>query len=199
MIKRYSTSVCGAFAITFALFLGMNYLVSPEEAEKPEEKSHPPIIIGTIRDVIEPRKKIEPPEKIIDDVELTQKPRPPKDKATKNVINFMPPTRHQPIQPLKPTRIGLANGEIQPLRKFAPAYPRVGVNRGIEGYVVVKFTVNKMGAVENIVIVESTNGIFNDNTISAVEKYKYKPRVIDGEAVEVHGVMEKVSFKIDNS
>jgi protein TonB len=56
-----------------------------------------------------------------------------------------------------------------------------------------------MGSVENVTVVESTNRAFERPSIRAVEKYKYKPRVIDGIAVEVQDVMEKISFEMEKS
>lgn len=199
MIKRYSASVAGAFAITLSLFLGMNYLIAPGKAEKPEVKKYVPFEIGKVREATDIRQKIKMPDKIIDPVEPIETTFPKNKKTAKNVINPNPYTGSKPPSKFKPKGIGLSNGDIQPLRKFAPAYPRTQASRGVEGYVIVQFTVNKMGAVENIIIVESTNSGFNKNTMKAVGKYKYKPRVIDGIAVETHGIMEKISFKLETS
>ncbi|MCF6215789.1 MAG: TonB family protein [Emcibacter sp.] len=199
MFKRYSASVAGAFAITFSLFLGMNYLVAPGKAEKPQVKKYMPFEIGKVREATDIREKIKIPDRITNPIEPINIPSPHEEKTTRNVINPNPYTGPKPTSKFKPTRIGLSNGDIQPLRKFAPAYPRTQASRGIEGYVIVQFTVNKMGAVENIVIVESTNAGFNKNSMRAVSKYKYKPRIIDGVAVEVHNVIEKISFKLETS
>lgn len=199
MIKRYSTALLGAFTITFFLFLGMHFLIVPEETEKPTLKSHGPIVLGKIRDPELPLKRIPKPEKIIDIIEPVDWTKPTQETPSKNTIkigSFTPPKR---TGPTSPRGIGLANGDIQPLRKFAPAYPRGPQSREIEGYVIVRFTVNKMGAVENITIVESTHNAFERPSVRAVAKYKYKPRVIDGIAVEVQGVMEKISFKLEDS
>lgn len=199
MIKRYSTALFGAFTITFFLFLGMHFLIVPEEAEKPLIKSHGPVIIGKTRDPELPLKKITKPEKIIDIIEPIAWINPTQKTPAKNTIKigrFTPPER---TGPTSPRGIGLANGDIQPLRKFAPAYPRGPQSREIEGYVIVRFTVNKMGAVENITIVESSHNAFERPSMRAVAKYKYKPRVIDGLAVKVQGVMEKISFKLEDS
>ena len=68
--------------------------------------------------------------------------------------------------------------------------------RGIEGYVVIKFTITKTGAVENAMIVESTNEGFNRASLRAVEKFKYKPRIIDGVSVEVTNMVEKITFQM---
>ncbi len=199
MIKRYFTAATGAIAITLSLFLGMNYLVAAKNAEKPEEKIYPPIVIGTISEVADTHEKIKQPERPERPEIITTSLPPTTTKSEKPGNHGGPRILPEPTADKLPRGFGLANGDIQPLRKFAPAYPRTMIARGVEGYVIVKFTVNKMGAVENIVIVESTNAAFNKNSLRAVAKYKYKPRVIDGVAVQVTDVMEKISFKLENS
>ena len=198
-MKRYSTALLGAITITFLLFLGMHYLIAPEVTEKPRIKGHGPIEIGKIKKADPPTTKIRMPERITDFIERETTPKATRDKITKNVLEIGPYTPPDNVKSFVPQDIGLSEGDIQPLRKFAPAYPRAEQSRGIEGYVVVSFTVNKMGAVENIVIIESTSKGFERPTLKAVAKYKYKPRVIDGVAVEVLGVMEKISFEIKDS
>lgn len=199
MIKRYSASILGAFTITFLLFLGMNILIAPGAAERVEIKQHGPIVIGRVEDSTPPPVKIRQPEKIIDEVEPIKWTKPTQKETAPDTITIGIRPNPVPTDRVVPTALGLSEGDIQPLRKFAPTYPRALASRGVEGYVIVQFTVNKMGAVENVIIVESTNRAFERPSIRAVEKYKYKPRVIDGVSVEVQGVMEKISFEIEES
>lgn len=199
MIKRYSTSILGAFTITFFLFLGMYFLIAPEKADKPEIKGHGPIVLGKIREPLRPDTKIRQPDKIKNTIEKMDLPKLARKDKTSTTIEIGGNIPLMPTDRITPRNIGLANGDIQPLRKFAPAYPSRQVSQGIEGYVIVKFTVNKMGAVENIIIVESTNRAFERPSIRAVAKYKYKPRIIDGTSVEVRDVMEKISFELEDS
>ncbi|HEY5790260.1 MAG TPA: energy transducer TonB [Gammaproteobacteria bacterium] len=95
--------------------------------------------------------------------------------------------------------LGIGDGEYLPIVKVAPIYPRRALSRGIEGHVIVEFTVTKLGTVRDVRVVESepSSGIFNDAAVAAAEKFKYKPRVIDGQAVEVPGVQNKLTFKIE--
>lgn len=94
--------------------------------------------------------------------------------------------------------LGSSDGEYLPLFKVAPIYPRRARSRGIEGYVVVEFTVSKTGAVINPVVIESKpENVFDRAALDAAIKFKYKPRVIDGVPMEVAGVQNKISFEID--
>lgn len=90
------------------------------------------------------------------------------------------------------------DGEYLPIVKVAPVYPRRALSRGIEGFVIVEFTVSKQGSVKDIFVVEATPpDLFNQAAIDAAMKFKYKPRVVNGEAAEVSGVQNRITFQID--
>ncbi|RDV28224.1 energy transducer TonB [Alteromonas aestuariivivens] len=90
------------------------------------------------------------------------------------------------------------DGEYLPIVKVAPVYPRRALQRGIEGFVIVEFTVTKQGAVRDPIVVEANpQGIFEQAAIDAALKFKYKPRVVNGEATEVSGVQNRITFQID--
>ncbi|MCV2883637.1 energy transducer TonB [Aestuariibacter sp. AA17] len=90
------------------------------------------------------------------------------------------------------------DGEYLPIVKVSPVYPRRALSRGIEGYVIVEFTVTKQGSVKDPVVIEANPAdIFNQAAVDAALKFKYKPRVINGEATEVSGVQNRISFQID--
>lgn len=89
------------------------------------------------------------------------------------------------------------DGEYLPIVKVAPIYPRRALSRGIEGYVIVEFIVTKIGTVRDPIVIEAQpEGIFNQAAMEAAKKFKYKPRVIDGEPTEVAGVQNKITFKM---
>ena len=90
-----------------------------------------------------------------------------------------------------------SDGEYLPIVKVAPVYPRRALSRGIEGYVIVEFTVTKQGTVrEPHVLKAEPESLFDRAAMDAALKFKYKPRVVNGEAVEVAGVQNKISFQI---
>jgi protein TonB len=90
------------------------------------------------------------------------------------------------------------DGEYLPIVKVAPVYPRRALQRGIEGFVIVEFTVTKLGTVRDPVVVEANpQGIFEQAAMDAASKFKYKPRVVNGEATEVSGVQNRITFQID--
>lgn len=90
------------------------------------------------------------------------------------------------------------DGEYLPIVKVAPIYPRRALSRGIEGFVIVEFTVGKQGSVKDAFVVEARPAdIFDQAALDAATKFKYKPRVINGQAAEVAGVQNRITFQID--
>lgn len=92
-----------------------------------------------------------------------------------------------------------SDGEYLPIVKVAPVYPRRAQTRGIEGYVVLEFIVTKTGAVANPVVLESKPpGIFDRAALSAALKFKYKPKVVNGEPIDVAGVRNRITFELQD-
>ena len=89
------------------------------------------------------------------------------------------------------------DGEYLPIVKVAPVYPMRALQRRLEGYVVVEFVVTASGNVRDIVVVESSDTVFEQAAIDAATKFRYKPRVVDGQAIEVAGVQNRITFRLD--
>ena len=92
-----------------------------------------------------------------------------------------------------------SDGEYLPIVKVQPIYPRRAQTRGIEGYVLLEFVVTSTGAVRDPVIIESKPpGIFDRAAINAALKFKYKPKVVNGEPIEVGGVRNLIKFELQD-
>ncbi len=93
---------------------------------------------------------------------------------------------------------GQADGEYLPIVKIAPVYPARAVADGLEGYVVVEYTITANGNTENVVAVESSSEVFEQSAIDSAMKYKYQPRIINGAQVAVEGVRTKIVFALES-
>lgn len=94
--------------------------------------------------------------------------------------------------------LGTGDGEYLPIVKVAPMYPRRANSRGIEGYCTVEYTVTKTGSIRDPVAVDcDPKGYFERTSVKAALKFKYKPRVIDGEAIEVSGVQNRFTYELE--
>ena len=79
-------------------------------------------------------------------------------------------------------------------------YPRRAAARGIEGYVLLEFTVTKTGAVRDPKVLEAKPpGIFDRAALNASLKFKYKPKVVNGESIEVSGVRNRITFELTDA
>ncbi len=199
MVRIFS-AVLLAFIATVGLFVLMDQLIKSGDNELDESGSR------KIADFLMPDRQIENNLK----EELPDKPEtpepPPPDLPQDQVLN--PDQVDVAVSiPTPDVRVDLSggfgglsasDGEYLPIFRTEPRYPRRAQSRGIEGYVVVEFTVTKVGSVKDVVVVEAQpKNIFDNAAKQAVLKWKFKPRVVDGEAIEVPGVMNKVTFAME--
>lgn len=87
---------------------------------------------------------------------------------------------------------------LRPVVTVAPVYPARAKTRGLEGYVDLRLTVTATGSVRDPVVEQSTNSLFDKSAMAAVLKYKYKPRLVNGKAVDTAGVTTRVVFKMSD-
>ena len=94
--------------------------------------------------------------------------------------------------------LSASDGEYLPIVKVAPVYPSRAQTRGIEGWVLLEFTVTETGAVIDPVVIDADpKGVFDSAAARAVERFKYKPRVINGKAQVVKGVQHLITFELE--
>jgi len=89
-----------------------------------------------------------------------------------------------------------SDGDYLPIVKVAPKYPSRAAARGLEGYCTVEYTVTVTGETRDVKVVDCPDSIFASSSVKAAEKFKYKPKVIDGEPIEVPGVRNRFTFQM---
>ncbi|HEY0916092.1 MAG TPA: energy transducer TonB [Solimonas sp.] len=90
------------------------------------------------------------------------------------------------------------DGEYLPIVKVAPMYPARAQSQGIEGWVLLSFTVTEAGGVADPKVIESQPpGVFDEAARKAVLKFKYKPRVESGKPIAVPNVQHLIRFELD--
>lgn len=97
--------------------------------------------------------------------------------------------------------ISATDGDYLPLVAIAPQYPTRAAQRGIEGWCLVSFTVDGMGNVveDTIVVVDAEPAsIFDRSSIRAATRFKFQPRVTDGQGVEVPGVQYLFRYQLED-
>jgi len=78
-----------------------------------------------------------------------------------------------------------AEGDIIPIVRINPIYPREAAMKGTEGWVKIEFTITETGTVKSPRVIDARPArVFNREATRAILKWKFKPRVINGVAVE---------------
>ena len=63
--------------------------------------------------------------------------------------------------------------------------------------VVLEFTIAADGTTKDIVVVESSDSAFDGVAIESLAKWRYKPRIENGQPVERRGVKTKITFVLE--
>ena len=197
MIARYITAVAVGGGVTFGLLFIMQLLIATGEgAVTDAERFRMDEFVRVERNEIIETKK-QKPEKPPEPEVPPEMPEPQNSNQFDNsmAVSVTAPTTSVNLN-VSGVGFGVSDGEYLPIVKVAPVYPSRALSRGLEGYVIVEFTVTQAGAVKDVFVVESTSSLFERAAVEAAYKFKYKPRVIDGIAVEVPGVRNKITFEI---
>ncbi|MEL7451061.1 MAG: energy transducer TonB [Pseudomonadota bacterium] len=197
---RYIIAIAVSAAVTFGLLFLMQFLISVSKAGLNEGRTvHFVDFVRVKRDETVDTKKPKPkkPPKV---------DQPPPDMPQPQLDNVNPDANAVSVSPVGVEAnmdigiggFGGGDGEYLPIVKVAPVYPNRALSRGLEGYVIVEFTVTKLGTTKNISVVESSSSIFEKSAMKAAAKFKYKPRVVDGEPIDVAGVRNKLTFELED-
>jgi protein TonB len=93
-----------------------------------------------------------------------------------------------------------ADGDAVPMVRVPPQYPERAMQRGIEGRVLIEFTISKSGSVKNPkVIAYEPSKIFNKAALKAVSQWKYNPKIENGNAVEQNGIRISIPFRLGDA
>ena len=197
-MARYAISIGLGALVTFALLFVMQLLIATGRGAITEARAFR--IVDFVRverqSIVETKK--EKPEK---PPEPEQAPDMPSPDTLDSFDSSMAVSMSSPVinasLNIGGVGFGVSDGEYLPIVKVAPIYPARAASRGLEGYVILEFTVTRAGTVRDVFVVESTSSIFERAATTAAYKFKYKPRVIDGEPVEVPGVRNKITFVLE--
>ena len=198
MLLRYTSAVLLGTVATFGLLTLMRSVIAdPLPAEDSGIKGDMLIWTRVVeeREIVVDRPKPEPPPP-------PDEPPPPLPRE----IVFNGTTIGEPIRPEPPAEPGgdvlthyIDDGNYLPIVRVSPIYPRKALTRGIEGYVLVEFVVTETGTVRDpVVLLAEPPGFFERAAVTAVMKFKYKPKVAGGKPVAVSGVRSRIVFEMED-
>jgi protein TonB len=198
---RLAIGLLLGLVITAGLFWMMQYLIATADRSLNESKTGALLdFVRLKRDETIQRRQLKPKKPPLPEAPPPQPPTPKLESldpsAEKIAISAVPVETD--IEMSGGFSLGVGEGDYLPIVKVAPIYPARALQRGLEGFCVVMYTVTNLGTIKDPVIIESqcTSSLFHRSSLQAALKFKYKPRVIDGEAVEVPGVQNKFTYEI---
>ena len=199
MLARYASAVTTGTFMTFGLLYLMQLLISLQPGAESEPRP---------RHYLNPFKM-----EHIDTKVETREEIPPREKLTNTKL---PPARPQQSSGFGATGVPLTTPDAPPLTggipgpgmyndgplvalvRVSPVYPARALSQGLEGTVIVQFDVSANGQVVDVVVVESSHSLFERAAIEAAERFRFKPRVVDGIALKTHGIQNLFRFSLDD-
>jgi protein TonB len=198
---RIIVAIAIASAINWGLLSVMQYLIATGKAAITDDSTVRFVdFVRVKREETVETKKQKPKKPPKPDNPPPTAPPSSQDSVNPNAIS----TAMSPIATAASMDIGMggfgnADGDYLPIVKVAPIYPRRALTRGLEGWVLLEFTVTKLGTVTDVRVVESDPpNIFDKAAVAAAEKFKYKPKVVNGEPIDTAGVLHKISFELED-
>ena len=208
--NKYAAGIGFSSAITLALFFVMVILISLGDTGMKEVTS------VKLADIVMPDREIDT---FMTEVEKPDKPEEQPEDIAQPELDLAPLTGidvsiAKPKPNFKAGGSFFRDGEYIPLFKVVPIYPRRAQERGTMGYALVEFTITDTGSVENAQTIEGycsskrpddpevqfrPCSMFNSASARAALKLKYKPKIVDGRAVPVDGVLHRFTYILDES
>lgn len=203
-----------AACLALLLFYGLAMLTSMGDRLVSDKQLTPSLDFLMVRQEsdVELRKRQLPPEP--EEVVQQQQPEIPQlqPQQTQNVSSNLPNVTVPDISmgmqvSLSPTLNNLSmpapsiSIDTNPtvLSQVPPRYPQRALRRRQEGRVVVEFVINEMGGVKpgTVVVVESSPpGVFDKAVLRAIQRWRFKTRVVDGQPVSFKARQE-LEFKLE--
>lgn len=196
--SRYTSAIIVGAAVTFGLLFLMQYMIASGRGNMNDNRAYRIVDFVRIERSEEVKQKERKPDPPPEPELMPQMPEPLISTQPTNIQIAMvrpPVTMNTGMDGLG---FGMTDGEYLPVTKPPPMYPPRAAQSGIQGYVIVEYTVTTTGETRDVAVVESTNSVFDRAAVESAKKYKYLPRMIDGTPIEVSGVRTKIEFVLED-
>jgi protein TonB len=200
---RFLVSILLGAAVTFGLFAFMAFLVSSGDRNKDEAQDNIIVEVNTTppESSAETRRRVPPPPPPPPKAPPKQQAPEPEANNDSSGLQF-----NMPSVQLAGASTGLSapgadfgrDGDATPIYRAEPKYPSQAARDGKEGWVKLSFTINEIGGVEDVNVIEAKpRRVFNKAAKRALKKWKYKPKVVNGKPMKQTGLTVQLDFKMD--
>jgi len=199
---RFLVSILLGAAVTFGLFAFMAFLVSSGDRTKEEPLENIIVEVNTTppKSAAQQRQRVPPPPPPPPKAPPKQQAPEPEASNDTSGLNF-----NMPGVQIAGASAGLSapgagigrDGDATPIVRIEPKYPIQAARDGKEGYVILSFTINEVGGVEDVKVIEAKpKRLFDKEARRALKKWKYKPKVVDGKAQRRPGLTVQLDFSM---
>mgnify|MGYP003629820018 FL=1 len=200
---RFLVSILLGAAVTFALFSFMAFLVSSGDRNKEEQLENIIVEVNTTppKSQAERRQRVPPPPPPPPKTPPKPQAPEPETNADNGGLTF-----NMPGVQLAGANAGMSapgagfgrDGDATPIVRIEPKYPIQAARDGKEGWVTLSFTINEIGGVEDVDVIDADpKRVFDKEAKRALRKWKYKPKVVDGKAMKQPGLTVRLDFNMD--
>ena len=203
---RFTKPTLYGVGFAFGLFLAMQGLIAGGRyvAEKGEKLQTVDFVRLKKESDLETRERRKPP-----------KPEPPKTPPPPKMKIDTPPPDSPPT-PFQMPRLDLPSnvsggpfmgsyvgggsgyGELTPMIRLTPQYPREAARDGITGWVEFMIEVNADGTVKSARVTKAQpRGVFEAAATQSILKWKFRPKIVDGKPMETKGT-QRIEFNIED-
>jgi protein TonB len=204
MRTHYVTCAPPGLLVTIGLLWIMQLLIA---GDLPQYDSKQAIVHRTLRFVLPPAPtslpRELPPDRIVPPARL---PAMRPDTGISDKVVMKPVLDTGVLRPQQPRGPGVndllkpasGDGPLMGIVMGAPLYPANARARNQEGYVTVQFDVSADGVVENVRVLESSHPVFEKPAVQAAYRFRFKPRIVDGEALASYGVKNRFRYELEH-
>jgi len=207
-VKTLPVSIGLGVAISLALFWLMQMMISNnQQGLKKTENIHMTEFVRLKRetklqtkerripDEPPPEKRPPPPKMRVQQTQVTQTTAPQMDMPMLDIPLSTKQFSGSLVNGLQIGAGGISTNVI-PLVRIPPRYPMRAANRHIEGWVKVEFTITEQGTVKDAIVIDAQpSKIFNRAALQAIKRWKFKAKIIGGEAFEQRAI-QVLQFKL---
>jgi protein TonB len=190
-----------AAVITFLLFMLMQRLILTDEVQLEDAGEDLRIVISEEVEDMQVRQR----EVTMDDVNDVEPPPPPPqierqvaDAPTEDMSTIAGeiPEFEAPDLGSGDVSFDVSDRDAQPMVRIPPQYPPRAAERGTEGYCLMQFDVTPDGTPTNIVALDCSSSLFERSSVRAVERWRYEPKIQNGNAVWRRGVQTRLDYQL---
>jgi len=112
----------------------------------------------------------------------------------RDITELLPPGQPVAVEPPPIKRVTISHSvDAMLVKKVIPEYPQIAKIAGIQGVVKLHAIIARDGTIQSLSVVSSPFPALTQAALTAVEQWRYRPYLLNNQAVEVETVIT-VSF-----